>query len=84
MRLIWKFDYMVQIKVYIGMLVSMGHSFGCIKTPAFLFQKGLAVVDGCANEDARADQNLCISLWSLAHQFIVHFWPPVFGEEVYL
>ena len=59
------------------MLVSMGHSFGCIKTLTFLFQKGLGV-----NEDAKTDQNLCISPWSIAHQFFVYLWPPVFGEEV--
>lgn len=73
---------MVQIKVHLRMLVSMGHSFGCIKTLAFLFQKGLAVVDAHVNKDARADQNLRISLGSLAHQFFVYYWPPVFGEEV--
>lgn len=64
------------------MLASMGHSFGCIKTLVFFFQKVLAVADAHVNEDTRADPNLCISLWSLACQFSVYFWPPVFGEEV--
>lgn len=64
------------------MLSSMGHSFGCIKTLIFFFQRGLAVADAHVNEDARADPNLRISLWSLVYQFSVYFWPPVFWEEV--